>query len=169
MISRAAAAAMPTSVDQMPPQALSLDGEAVFDRAALLDRLLDEPLDQLRRRAEIAAGRQTGGLDRAQDGGLQRRVALLEIQRDLRVGDASEQRPDEPEPHQAGEDDEGRDAERDDGGRAEPERFETRRRQQQRQQRAGHDDDRSAQRQPHPPAVADTTDDVDELETTVGR
>ena len=61
-----------------------------------------------------------------------------------------------------------RDAERDDGGRAEPERFEARRREEQREQRAGDDDDRAAQRQLHAPAVADAADDVDELQTTIG-
>ena len=41
-MSSAAAAATPAERQQLPPQAGALDGEAVFERAALLDRLIDE-------------------------------------------------------------------------------------------------------------------------------
>ena len=98
---------------------VALDGAAVVERAALRDRLLDELVDEARRmRRRSAVGR---GLDRADDRGLERRIALLEIHRHLRVGHAPPQRPHQAVEEQADEHGDHDDAERDDRWRAEAE------------------------------------------------
>ena len=104
-----------------------------------------------------------GCLDRADDRRFERRIFLLEIQRDLRIGDALAQRPDERPAEQRDEGADGDDPEGDDRGRAEAKRFETGRRQQQREHRAGDDDNRAAQRDALPPPISDAPNDLDEL------
>ena len=85
-------------------------------RAALLDRLLDEPLDQPRRVTASSPPSRDVAFDRAQDRGLERRIVFLEVQRDLGVGDAPAQRPTSRTQTSAAKTASASDAERDDGG-----------------------------------------------------
>ena len=62
-----------------------------------LDRGLDQPADQRRR----PVARPLGRFHRGEDGGFERRLVLLEIERDLLVGDLARQRPGE-EPRAGG-------------------------------------------------------------------
>ena len=104
-----------------------------------------------------------GRFDRADDRRFERRVAFLEIHRDLRVGDPAAQRPDEAIEEQRDEYRDDDDAEGDDCRGAEAERLEPGRRQQERQHGAGHHDDRAPQGEPEAPAVSHLTNDVDQL------
>ena len=106
----------PPSVESMPPQPLALDRHALVDARGTARSPVRRAFDEMRRRPGAIRRRRAPSFDRAQDGGLERRVAFLEVQRHLRVGDAAAQRPDEGEVDQAGEDEQGDDAERDDGG-----------------------------------------------------
>ena len=70
-----------------------LDRHAVLDGAAAVDGLLDQALDEARRRSGFdRVVERARRLDGAEDGGLQRRIAFLEIQGDLSVGHAALQR-----------------------------------------------------------------------------
>ena len=143
----------------------SLDRAAVIERAALIHRLLDQLFDQARRmRGRPAVCR---GLDGADEGGFERRIALLEIHGHLRVGDVAPQRPHEAVEQQRDEHRHRQDAEGDDRGGAEAERLEARGREQQREHGAGQDDDCAPQGEPEAPAIAHPTDDVDELRAMV--
>ncbi len=150
-------------------QPLAFDREAVVNRAASLDRLFHEPFDQPRRgTAFIRLRRQRRALDRAQDGGLQRGIAFLEVQGDLGISDAPAHGLDQTDIDQPAEDEESEHAKRDDGGGGELEHFEAGGRRHEREQRPGDDDDGAAERQLQAPAVANPVNDLDELTATVG-
>ena len=153
---------------ELPPDVRPLDGDAVFQRTALFDGLLDQPLDERRRGTAIRASFGRDRLDGAQDGRLQSRIFFLEIERHLTIRDASAQRLDEADHHQPREHDHGDEAERDDGGRGEPQCLETGGREHEREQRAGHHDDDATQRELQAPAIPDATNDSDKLLATIG-
>ena len=142
---------------------------AVIDRAALIDRLLNELFDELRRCARLrAAGLHVARrLDGADDRGFELGIRFLQVHGDLGIAHAAPHRLDEREVEQPEEDHERYDAEPDDRRDAEAERFEARREEQQRQDGSGHDDHESAHREPLAPAVAHVANDVDQFAASV--
>ena len=78
-------ARMPPSVDRVALQPAAARWPAVLERAALLDRLLDRAVRPAA--ATALSDRRRRRFDRAEDRRLERRIALFEIERDLRVGD----------------------------------------------------------------------------------
>ena len=149
-------------------QASALDRQTVFERVALLDCLVHEPIDQHGRRSVIAALDGRDRFDGAQNRGLEGRVFFFEVKGDLSVRDAPTQRLHEADDDERGKYQERDQAERDDCGWRKTKRFEARRRQEQREQRARDHDDRSSERELQPPAVSDAMNDSDELLTTIG-
>ena len=146
--------------ERVPPDRCVVGGVAAFNRYAAIDGLLDEAVDQLGRViGRSAVGCRFNGAD---DGRLERRIALLQIHRHLRIGDAAAQRPYQSIRQQPHEDGDGDDAKRDNGGGAEPEGLEARRREQQRQNGPRHHDDGAAHGQPETPAVAHAANHVNE-------
>ena len=88
----------------LPANRRPADLAAALNRPALLDRLLDHAVENDARhvRAALTAAR-GADVDGAQDGGLERRLVLLDVERDLEVGTRAAQRPDEPERDERGE------------------------------------------------------------------
>ena len=127
VMSSAAAAAIAAERQQLAPHAVALDRAAVVERrgtARSPARRASRPGAASGRRSDPPSTVASTALRMRR---LERRVAFLEIERDLRVGDAAAQRPDQADAQQPGEDGERDDAERDDGGGAEAQRLEARR------------------------------------------
>ena len=139
----------------------------VVDRAALLDRLLDQPVDRARRMAvsSPAARRcslrpRSGWRPRA-IGSRSSRYSATCASLTWRFSGRHSQTP-RPARRTRRHDDHARS---DDGGGAESERFETGGRQQQRQQAARDDDHDAAKRELQAPPIPDLSDDLYELRT----
>ena len=120
-------AATPRDADereQLTLQACAFDRETILQRPALLDRLVDELLDEMGRRQvvriDVLAMVQRGALNRAQNRRLERAILFLEIEGDLRIADPSAKRLHEPDGNQRRKDQERENSETDDGGGAEP-------------------------------------------------
>ena len=151
---------------QVTPDARALDRAPVIDGATLFDGLLDELFDELGRMRGIGFGRRFDG---AQNRRLERRIALFQIQRDLRLRHAAEQRADEPIRGERGEHPDGTNPKRDDGIGAEPKGFQAPGRQQESHERAREHDNGAPQGETQPPAVADAANHVQERGATVLR
>ena len=94
-IARAVTAAMPASITPLIAKRGALRDAAVVERAALVDRLLDQLFNQARRVCRAAGFGVRRRFDGADQRGFERRIAFLEIHRHLRVGDAAAERPHE--------------------------------------------------------------------------
>ena len=151
--SSSAATATAPSVSDVALDRLAIDRMTLLHRPALGDRLIDEFFDQMRG-VILRDGRIRGRLDGAQNGRFERRVVLLEVQRDLAVGDLPAHRAGQELPDQRHEHADGHEPEGDDGRRAEPERLEARCRQEQRQKRSRDDNHRAPDGQALAPAVS---------------
>ena len=93
----------------------ALDAAPAFNLLALVHRRLDELADERRRVRRVGAA--VARFDGADDGRLQGRLVLFEVERDLLVARAAHQRPHEQVADQAHERDAQDDAEGDDGAR----------------------------------------------------
>ena len=151
---------------RVPLQRPAIHVVAAHRVTALIDCLLDELLDQVRR-VILRDRRSRRRLDGAQNRGFELRIVFLEVHRDLRIADLPAQRTHEEQPHERGEHGDGDDAERDDRAGRETQRFEARGGQEQRQQRADHDEHDAANGQLLPPAIADGADDFEEFSSAI--
>src|SRR5262245_43741640 len=107
------------------------------------------------------------GFNRADDRGLERRIAFLEVHRDLRIADVLAHRPHEGPADKAGEDGDRKYAEGDNRAAREAEGLEPAGGEQQREQRARDHDHGAARREFQAPAIAHSSNDVDELQALI--
>ena len=135
---------------------IALDATAVFERAHLLDGVLHQLPHERRRRGRLPGPL---GFHGADDRRLERRFVLLEIQGDLLVGHAAQQRPDDAQVGHDRDHHRQEDPEQQDGVRREPHPLQRHRGADERHRDAARGNRRAAQRQLHAPALAHVVDD----------
>ena len=150
--------------ERQTPHHFATDGLAVVERAHLRDRILDDAIEQRLRHFRLARARRfRRHLHRTDQLFLQRRILLFDVERDLIVGDAAAQRPEQPHGHQRDDRDKHDNAETQDRFRRKGQRLQARRRQDEGEDDAGQHKETAAQRELHAPPLADVLDDLDQF------
>ena len=152
-----------------PRQPAALDGAPHVHVAHLRHGRLDQaPHDQRRVIATRGPLALAALLDGAQHDGLQRRLVLLQVERDPLVGHAPRHRPHEQPPAGADQHEVGRDAKAHDRGRAEPEQLEAVRRGEEGAERGGDENRDAPDGDPQAPAVPHVPNDPEDLGRAAG-